>query len=172
MTKNRIWLMVSAIAIITIIFSGCIDVYYFSERFAEKGGKKEVAMKEVDKLNINHVFNTNANPDTWSYAKSEIVEIKVGTEYLQVSIEVVIQAIPADIPEIPEPQRYFHIRILMADGTVWYDYQYNQTTKDSFTIYSPMHGPWRFEIDAVGIGSDIIGIHDQFSVRAVAKEIE
>jgi hypothetical protein len=153
--------------------SGCVDIYGARGVFGGKTPPGPVVYREKLKAQVEHVFDTNiADPGTWNFAGSDSAVVKKGTRSLSINIDITIFTIPFDIPGYTLPERYVHVQVSGADGSMWIDARYvNSTTApETITALNPLDGPWAVHVDAAGIGRQTAGLADTFKVMMSVNE--
>jgi len=162
-----------ACMVMVLSASGCVDIYGARGVFGGNAPAGPVVYRERLKAQVEHVFDTNiVDPGTWNFVGSEAGVVKKGTQSLSVYIEVTIFVIDPGILPITLPERYVHVQVSAADGSMWIDSRYVDSTNppETITAMSPMDGPWAVHVDAVGGGIQSLGFADSFKVMMSVSE--
>jgi len=152
--------------------SGCVDIFGAKGIFGGKEPSAPVVYRERLKAQVNHIFNTKLlDPGSWTFSGSDSAVLKKGTQWLSVLIEVTMLDFNIFCISLPLLQRYVHVQISAADGSMQWDTTYfNTTTHDGATLMSPIDGLWAVHVDAVGYGNETLGLADSFKVMMSVSE--
>jgi len=164
-------LAAAACAMLVLSTSGCVDIYGARGIFGGKLPPKPVVYKERLKAQVGHEFKTNAmDPGSWTFSGSDSATIKKGTQWLAIFIQVTIKTTGVDLG-IPLFDRYVHVQVRGADGSMqWDSTYYNSISPETITLQSPLDGPWSIHVDATGYGAPDFGWADSFMVMMSVRE--
>lgn len=138
--------------------SGCVDIYGSKDLFSRRGPAAKPVFKTSTKIAIAYEFETNlAEPSTFTYSYMKAFKVKNGAAWLKVRLSLVLIPIPSVIPGNLVPERYLQIRVVMADGSVWVDARYTNSTLEEVAALNPLDGPWSVTVGAVGVGVKRLG---------------
>jgi len=161
-----------ACLLMVLSVSGCVDIYGSKDLFGRRGPAGKPVFKTVTKADAQHSFETKlTDPASLNYNYVKSFKVKNGAEWLKVRMSLVLVAIPFSFPGIVIPERYIHVKVVMADGSIWVDARYTNSTQEEITALNPIDGPWSVTVDAVGVGKQqIAGYQD--SVRVLITGFE
>lgn len=170
----RDWKALAAVAaclLVALSVSGCVDVYGSKDLFGRKGPPAKPVYKTVTKADASHDFETNpTDPATLNYNYVKAFKVKNGAQWLRVRISMVLVNLPADIPGVIIPERYIRVKVVMADGSIWVEARYANSTQEEVTAQNPLDGPWSVTVDATGVGSARFGYQDSVRVLITGYE--
>ena len=168
--RRVIWAGLACLLMVLSV-SGCVDIYGSKDLFSRRGPATKPVFKTVTKAEAQHSFETNpTNPVSFSYNFVKPFKVKNGAAWLKVKIFLVIVLIPVDIPGFVLPERYLRVKVVMADGSIWVDARYTNSTQEDVTAMNPLDGPWSITVDAVGVGLAQFGYQDSLSVMITGRE--
>ena len=171
MTDWRAMAAVAACLLVALSVSGCVDIYGSKDLFGRKGPASKPVYKTVSKAEASHDFETNpTDPASLNFDFQKPFKVRSGAEWLKIKVSLVLVPIPAQIPGNLVPERYMSVRVVMADGAVWVDARYTNSTLEEITAMSPLDGPWSVAIKAVGVGLAQAGYQDSVLVLVTAFE--
>jgi len=151
--------------------SGCIDIYGARGIFGGKQPPAPVVYRERLKADVRHDFETKVlDPGSWTFSGSDSGMVKKGTQWLGILIEVTMIDTGLFNISLPLLDRYVHVQVSGADGSMQWDSTYFNTSHDGGTFKSPLDGPWAIHVDAVGYGLPEYGIADSFKVMMSVNE--
>ena len=160
-----------ACLLLVLSVSGCVDIFGAKDVFSRKGAAAKTVFKDKNKVNFEHLFETKlTNPESWSYSGSTSFKVRMGSPWLVFLLELTLIPIPAQIPSNLVPERFLHVKVIMADGAVWIDARYTNSTRETITAVNPIDGPWSVSIEAVGVGLSQRGYQDSVHVMVTARE--
>ena len=160
-----------ACMLMVLSVSGCVDIYGSKDLFSRRGPAARPVFKTVTKAEARHSFETDpTNLGSLSYNYVKPFKVKNGAAWLKVRVSLVLIPIPSQIPGNLVPERYMHARVVMADGSVWVDVRYTNSTQDEVTAQNPIDGPWSVTVDATGVGLAQASYHDSLSVMMTGYE--
>jgi hypothetical protein len=175
--KNPAFLLAAvACALVVLASSGCVDIYGAKGVFSRTGTEGKTAMKDRTKVQIQHNFETtltNLVGSTTFMPPAKSFRVKPGAEWLKIWMQLTLIPIPSQLPIPPNliPQRYLHVKVVMADGTTWLDARYTISTLESVNASGPIDGPWSVSVDAVGVGlPQQAGYQDSLQVLITVRE--
>ena len=171
MTGYRALAAVAACLLLALSVSGCVDIYGSKDLFGRKGPASKPVYKTVSKAEASHDFETNpTDPASLSYNYVKPFKVKNGAQWLKIRLSLVLVPIPAQVPGNLVPERYMSAKVVMADGSVWVDARYTNSTEEEVTALNPLDGPWSVTVNAAGVGSSRLGYQDSVQVLITGYE--
>jgi hypothetical protein len=171
MMDRRALAAAAACLLVALSVSGCVDIYGSKDLFGRKGAPAKPVYKTVSKADAAHSFETNpTDPGSLSWSYTKPFKVKNGAEWLRVRITLVLIPIPAQIPGNLVPERYMSVKVIMADGSIWVDARYTNSTQEEVTALNPLDGPWSVTLNAAGVGSSRLGYQDSVQVLITGYE--
>jgi len=171
MREYRALAAAMACLLVALSVSGCVDIYGSKDLFSRRGPAARPVLKTVTKADASQEFETDpTDPASLKYNYVKPFKVKNGAEWLKVKISLVLVDIPFDIPGIVLPERYVHVKVVMADGSVWVDSRYTVSTQEEITAQNPIDGPWSVTVDSTGVGLARLGYQDSVRVLITGYE--
>jgi hypothetical protein len=162
---------ITACLLVALSVSGCVDIYGSKDLFSRRGPAARPVFKTVTKAEASHDFDTvPTDPGSLSYSYVKPFKVKNGAEWLKVKISLVLVTIPSGIPGVVIPERSLRVRVIMADGSVWVDALYTNSTQEEVAAQNPLDGPWSATVSATGVGVARLGYQDSLQVLITAYE--
>ncbi len=163
MREYRALAAVAACLLVALSVSGCVDIYGSKDLFSRRGPAAKPVFKTVTKAEASHDFETDlTDPTSLSYSYVLPFKVKNGAEWLKVKISLVLIPLPAQIPGDLVPERSLRVKVIMADGSIWVDARYTNSTQEEVTAQNPIDGPWSVTVDATGVGYSKFGYRTRF----------
>jgi hypothetical protein len=174
MREYRAMAAVAACLLVALSVSGCVDIYGAKDTFSRRGPAARPVFKTVTKADASHEFETSpSNLASLSYSYIKAFKVKNGAEWLKVKISLVLATLPSSIPGLPGiviPERSMAVKVIMADGSIWVDGFYTNSTKDEVVAQNPLDGPWSVSVEATGVGVAMFGYQDSLQLLITAYE--
>jgi len=162
---------VAACLLVALSVSGCVDIYGSKDLFSRRGPAARPVFKTITKAEASHAFETDpTDPASLNYNYVKPFKVKNGAEWLKVRISLVLVNIPFEIPNVVIPERYVHVKVVMADGSVWVDSRYTSSTLEEVTAQNPIDGPWSVTVDSTGVGLSRLSLQDSVRVLITGYE--
>ncbi len=171
MIERRALAAVAACLLVAVSLSGCVDIYGSKGLFGRKGPVARPVFKTITKVDAQHSFETKpTDPASLNFDFQKPFKVRNGAGWLKVKISLVLLPIPAQVPGNLVPGRYLSVKVVMADGSVWVDARYTNSTLEEISAQNPLDGPWSVAIKAVGVGLAQAGYQDSLLVLITAFE--
>lgn len=169
--KRALWAGLACLLMV-LSASGCVDIYGSKDLFSRRGAAARPVFKTVTKFDAQHAFQTVfTDPGSLSYSFEKSFKVKNGAGWLKVRLSLVLIPVPSQIPGDLVPERYLNVRVVMADGSVWVDARYTNSTQDEVTAQNPIDGPWSVAVNALGFGwPQVAGYQDSLRVLITGYE--
>ena len=133
--------------------------------------------------NVSYTFTTDPqNPDTLVYNGVEDIEVPEGSLYVDVRVRTqfdnlsflppAVKDLVENLSETLDVERTLTATLFKPDNEVFHSRKYDGTTfqMDQWPkVSSPQSGTWHLEIEAEGIGGDVVGYHDNFDIHVIVR---
>ena len=134
-----------------------------------------VVVYEYDNVTIEHTFVTTTDPESLQFSTVVPLEVRNGSQYIDVRVKVEIPELPSDtnlseLLEMLDMERVVNVTLFTPDNEMFYTYSFNKTTPHTVRlprIQYPSPGTWHLKVEAEGMGNDMVGFHDSFTVQAI-----
>jgi len=170
--------LVLSLILLTVSSAGCIDIEWVRDNFIPPPSPTVVYIDNY--VNVSYSFNTDPqNMDSLVYNNVFDVEVANGSLYVDVRINTQFDELPEEFPvnlsdlqERLDLDRNLKVTLFRPDNEVFHTETYDQTTYQLVQwdkVASPRNGTWHLEVEAEGLGSDIVGYHDNFNVQVIVR---